>query len=515
MNKRLLSLMASLLLCGAVSAQSHFEADTHAQDNNMPVVAQVVLDGQTVTTGGYELGAFVGTATEARGSAQIQSSLDNTYWIQVYYSSTDEATATVSFKLYDGEEEYTAETTLAINPEGAGTPSDPVEIEFATVQTMEQTTQYAQGWSWWSTPIEMNGVDGLTMVENSMGSDGFLIRSRSGLSVEYDPDWGWWGDDNLVITNEEMYEIKMNNAKTATVSGVIANPASHPITISSGWNWIGYPKNTQLPVDVAFSSLASEEEDIILTRNGGFSVYVTDYGFWGDVEYLIPGNGYKYKFYGTQAQTFTYPSNSRTSSNSQPNDEFVVNPEASSYQYLMNVIASVELNDSEVSSDGYEICALQDGEIRGRARVRYCEPLGHYIALLTIFSNESDQIEFQLKDTENRMVYLGKETIQFESELVLGNMNNPYPIHFGEVKSDDVQFATLFPNPTAKGRMVCADMTDFSSSNDVCLIEVFNSVGERVILDSSKSIPVKFTAPDEVGVYIVRLTSMENIITAN
>ena len=45
MNKRLLILMASMLLCGAVSAQAHFEADAHAHDNNMPVVAQVVLDG--------------------------------------------------------------------------------------------------------------------------------------------------------------------------------------------------------------------------------------------------------------------------------------------------------------------------------------------------------------------------------------------------------------------------------------------------------------------------------------
>ena len=83
MNKRLLCFMASLLLCGAASAQN-LPAYVRAHDNNMPVVAQVVLD-ETPVTSGWMLNAYVGD--DLRGTAEIQTDLQNTYWIQVYYDT--------------------------------------------------------------------------------------------------------------------------------------------------------------------------------------------------------------------------------------------------------------------------------------------------------------------------------------------------------------------------------------------------------------------------------------------
>ena len=502
MKRRLLCMMASLLLCGTMSAQ-HYTPNAHAHETNMPIVAQVTLDGAIPTSTSLELGAYIdGTV---RGSATLQSTLqyqnNGTYWMQVFFDAT-EASQPITFKLWDGENEYTSDlATVTPTQEGTGTLASPLTIDFATTQTMTQTTQFAQGWSWWSTPVEMDGVDGLTMLENSIGADGNIIRTQNGLSVEYLTDWEMWWGDEFTITNEAMYEIKMNNAKSATLSGVVANPTSHPITISNGWNWIGYPKNTSMEINAAFASLSSVDDDIIQMRNGDYSVYVSGYGFWGDVENVNPGNGYKYKYNGTQAQTFTYPSNSR--SNNIQSNNLTASLESSSYQYMMNVIASVTLDDTEINSEGYEITALCNGEPRGTARLRYCEPTGQYIALITVFSDKSEQIQFSLRDFDNSL-YLANETIQFESEKVIGSLGKPYPIHFGT--SNASMLANMFPNPTNKGHVVSIDMTGLPQNNGACLLEIFNSTGERVALETSASNPILVKAPNIAGIYHVRLT---------
>ena len=255
-----------------------------------------------------------------------------------------------------------------------------------------------------------------------------------------------------------------------------------------------------MEINAAFASLSSVDDDIIQMRNGDYSVYVSGYGFWGDVENVNPGNGYKYKYNGTQAQTFTYPLNSRT--NIQPNT-ITASLESSSYQYMMNVIASVTLDETEINSEGYEITALCNGEPRGTARLRYCEPTGQYIALITVFSDKPEQIQFSLRDADNSL-YLGNETVQFESEKVIGSLGEPYPIHFGT--SNARMLANMFPNPTNKGHVVRIDMTGLPQNNEACLLEIFNSTGERVALETSASNPIMVKAPNIAGIYHIRLT---------
>ena len=154
MKKTLLTIIAALLLGGVVNAQGWGETDSHAKSSNTPIVASVTLDGNAVTpTADYRLGAFVGE--ELRGLAAPHT--DNNFWIQVFYNQG--ATETISFKLYDGNNEYTTcSVTQTTQEEGWGTPTNPVELDFATTQMMTQTSTLVTGWNWWSTPIEMNGI---------------------------------------------------------------------------------------------------------------------------------------------------------------------------------------------------------------------------------------------------------------------------------------------------------------------------------------------------------------------
>ena len=498
MKRRLLSLIVSLFLLGTVSAQ-HYTVNPHAYDNNMPIVAVIHIDNAVPTTGTFEIGAFIGD--EVRGSALIQSDLDNTYWMQVYYNTETESTATISFKVYDGTEVMDVDNTLAVNPEGAGTKADPIELDITTATTV--TTPMFAGWSWWSTPIEL-GENGLELLENSLGENGLLIKAGNGLYVDYIPEWGWWGDEELTINNEYSYEIRTSAATQLGISGRIANPSDHPITISKGWNWIGYPVNEEIDVNEAFASITPTDNDIIQNKDG-YSEYVTGWGFWGDVEVMLPGIGYRYKANGNGSQTLVYPSGNNRS---KTNQFFVTNqlrPESVEHRYVMNVIAVVDINGQEIASDNFEIQALSNGQICGRASLRYCDPKDRYSALLSIYGDENEQVQFVLNDTNNGQFYPVKEGLTFESEKVMGTLSSPYTIHAGSSAGFEYCFKSIFPNPANTGSEVRLELFN-GNECEPQLIEVFNGLGERVYANSCSDLTISFRAPETSGVYVVRLT---------
>ena len=310
MKKSILCLMASLLIGGAAIAQE--SAYVRAHDNNMPVVAQVVLDEIPVTSNGWTLKAYIGE--DQRGEAEIQTDLDNTYWIQVYYSTETESTNTpVTFTITDGTDEYTSTTTLNTLAEGYGTPSTPQVIEFASA--VIQTVDLDEGWNWFSTYIEMDGVDGLAMLKQSLGANGIYIQCGLDYtqSFEYDGETNWWGSlDDVPMTNEAMYMIQVSTDCTVTLEGQLADPAAHPITINPGWNWIGYPCNQTMTIEDAFASIAGDGDVIQqgLEYAQAFE-YEGEIMLWGTLAELTPGKGYMYYSNSQDVKTLTFGTTSK------------------------------------------------------------------------------------------------------------------------------------------------------------------------------------------------------------
>ena len=374
------------------------------------------------------------------------------------------------------------------------------------VQVLTQVNQMMtlqEGWNWWSTYIEQNGIDGLTMLENSLGSNGILVKSSDGHSVEYVSDWEtWWGDD-IEISNESMYEINLSSLSPISMSGMLANPSNHPITITQGWNWIGYPVNTALSTETALSSLSPEEDDILQARNG-YSVYWPGYGFWGDVENLLPGNGYKYQSHSTDPQTLTYPSN-REFTHDNPIQPTIVYPEAMQHQYLMDVTAVAELDGNLVDAEHFELIAVSNGQIRGRKQLRNCELNGLHVALLVVYGDASESVGFRLRDIETGKVYEGIETLGFKSETVVGALREPFTIHFSTEQPNTNVLVGMFPNPVKTDEMVYVDMIGACNGNDVNVIEIFNAIGDRISNSMTTAMPLSFRAPKTAGSYVVRV----------
>jgi hypothetical protein len=180
----------------------------------------------------------------------------------------------------------------------------------ASPNNVFQTMELIQGWNWFSTYIEVgNPLEMLQMVEASLGENGMEIRN-SQVTTEYDSEWGWLGDlDDVGMTNEQMYLIRVSAPCTVTVEGTPASLADHPITINQGWNWIGFPSGVAMSLEDAFADFAQEGDKI---RNSeSQNEYDPEWGWNGDFETLEPGQGYMYYSASSTARTLVFPASSK------------------------------------------------------------------------------------------------------------------------------------------------------------------------------------------------------------
>lgn len=509
-------MMAFLLMAGTVSAQNHYNPNAHAYDNNMPIVATVTLDGDAITTG--ELGAFIGG--ELRGSATVQASLDNTYWIQVYFDSETEfvdpqtpaSNATISFKYYvDGTEpvEYDVNTTVTVNPEGVGTKGTPQVLEIVTATT--QTAALAAGWNWWSTPIEItNGAAALTALENSLGTSCIRIQSRNQF-IDFDEDEGEyiWDGNLRQITNEQMYKIRTSEVCSTSLTGVIANPANHPITINEGWNWIGFPCGQSVNIDDAFSGFSPEDGDVIKGRTT-FSTYVIDDGeeFWeGRLSVLTPNQGYMYRSYaqGTKSLTFSN-TNSRGEMPPFIANETSFEAQDASYASNMTIIAVVELNGRELRGEDYEIAIFAGNECRGTVKLKYVKPMDRYMAFLVVFGDDEENLRYLLTDGEN--MSWSTSCQRFVKDGMVGSVKDPVVLRFDGWGLDEENqvFVNVFPNPSA-------GLFNIEGTN-IRKIEVVNVYGQIVISEEVCDDNVQLNLNDKAsGAYLLRVTTNNGIKT--
>ncbi len=172
-----------------------------------------------------------------------------------------------------------------------------------------QTIELAEGWNWISTYIEMEGVDGLAMLQESLNGNAEQIK-QGVYFTEYDAEWDEWFDSGLTeMSNELMYLVKTITACEVSLEGTVANLSNHSITINPGWNWIGFPSDQSMTVEDAFANFTPESGDKI-QYGVTFNEYDAEWDMWFDngLTQLVPGRGYLYYYNGTTPQTLNFGS---------------------------------------------------------------------------------------------------------------------------------------------------------------------------------------------------------------
>ena len=370
----------------------------------------------------------------------------------------------------------------------------------------------SSGWNWYSTYIEQSGINGLTMLENSLGGNGIRIQSKSNGYVdqfEYNGTSYWYGTLNA-ISNEQMYMVRTNTACDATMSGQMNPFASHPITINNGWNWIGFPSNESTSVSTAMSGFTPEANDQIKSKNNGYSTYIV-YGnnalWYGTLNTLEPGHGYMYKSNSGESKTLVYQ-NGRGETLSEnvtaAGNTFV--PEESNYAYNMTITAVVELNGDELRSEDYELAAFVGDECRGSVKLMYVEPLDRYMAFLLVSGETEESLRFVLTDgrnaswSEDHLIYVNDETV--------GTPVDPALLHFGMMGAheNNLNQVRVYPNPSK-------DVFNIEGDG-IRKVEVINAYGQVVFAKEAKGNFLQIDMSNcAVGIYMLRVVTDNGIMT--
>lgn len=494
MKKTLLTIIAALLLGGVVNAQSWGEnPDSHAQPSNTPIVASVTVNGESVTLDNtMRLGAFVNDSL--RGIAAPHT--DGKFWIQVFYTDAND---NITFKFYDGTDEYTTcETTLAGAEDGYGTPSAPQVLNFTTTQTMTQTSTLATGWTWWSTPVEQNGINGLQILESCLNDYGLVIKYKANQVMKRN---GRWMGNLSSIQNEYAYKIDVSDASEIIMPGVVANPSDHPITITNGWNWIGYPVTNQQAVGTALSNLQPEAGDII--KGQGVNCTFRNGRWMPTNANLTPGRGYMYYSNATEPKTFVY-TNSRSEMMQEIQEDLILTANDNRYENNLSLIAIVYIGQDEERNENFELGAFVNGECTGSTKLFYVEEDDRYYASMTIGGNDGDRITFGAVDEAKGLMYNESDnSIIFSNNAIIGDFDNPYKVCFNALGIEESTMrVAMYPNPVDRGQSF---KLNIPLDEDVLDVTIINAMG-TVVRHETGALKPTITGLPVAGVYIVKVT---------
>ena len=214
-----------------------------------------------------------------------------------YQGETCTLTATVNegyafVNWTEGGEEVSTEATYSFEV----TAARELVANFAAMAT--QTVTLEEGWNWW-TPTKAMSLEEL---ETALGDNGVIINSQDGGFTRYE-DNAWSGTLNAIVPGK-MYRILTTTITEFVESGVAATSS---ITLMPGYNWFGYTGNQPTTITVALGNFTPTDGDTITAKDGTQAEYDGVTHSWvGELDILVPGNGYVYHSTATQSRNITF-----------------------------------------------------------------------------------------------------------------------------------------------------------------------------------------------------------------
>ena len=398
--------------------------------------------------------------------------------------------ATVYVRMAEGLEAGSYSGTLNATAGNNFTGSVSLSGVVSEPEQPEQQIVLSQGWSWWSTNLDIS----LNDLETALGNYGNTILSTNG-SVSYLEGLGWDGNLNA-LDPSMMYEINVSQEVEFTLSALPINPTEIPVTINqNGWSWIGYPVQQSMSVSEALANLTPADGDIVKSKD---QMAVWFGGSWMNGFTMGPGQGYKYYSYASSGKTFYYPANGEGGAKASITiEDNYWTPESSHFANNMNVMAVVEIDGAEVFNDNIEIGAFAGNECRGSMRLQLVPEMGRYIAFMTIHGESNEPISFRILDGDIQREV--KEEIVFSADALVGDLQNPFVLH---VNGNSL---SIFPNPVDKGQAFSMEIPADIELNGAS-VEVFNALGTRVRTETLSGNRSSMAGLPTAGVYTIKIT---------
>ena len=182
--------------------------------------------------------------------------------------------------------------------------------EFTNIQevcTQPQIVMLSQGTNWFSTclDISLDDLKAALVAALSGTNTPITIKSKT-QNVKYQN--GRWTGSLTTLDMTQMYKIIVSEACEISLEGTPVDPSTLTVTITPGANWIAFPYSENISVTDFFGSFPVTN-DVVKSK-----LQNTRYnnGRWaGQLNTLIPGQGYIYNSAATGDRTFTFPTSAK------------------------------------------------------------------------------------------------------------------------------------------------------------------------------------------------------------
>jgi len=130
-----------------------------------------------------------------------------------------------------------------------------------------------------------------------------IVISKDYLGSAYLPEWNFNGIGDIIVG--QAYQIKTLATTELSIEGAYAVPEENPITLSAGWNLVGYLRTNPADAASIFSDIVAAN-NLVLAKDYLGSAYLPEWQFNGLGD-MLPGDGYQVKINDTD--TLHYLSN--------------------------------------------------------------------------------------------------------------------------------------------------------------------------------------------------------------
>ena len=168
-------------------------------------------------------------------------------------------------------------------------------------------------------------------------------------------------------------------------------------------------------------------------------------------------------------------------------------------------MAVVEVDGVEQRDSNLELGAFVNGECRGSVKLYHVASIDRYVAFLTVTGQDAEQVEFRLMDESRGMTGTSDDHITFSSNAIVGNLDNPFVVHFGALSglAEMQRNVNVYPNPVDRNAAFRLLIPE-----DETIVEtmVVNAMGEVVSHKTGQLTHSMMHGLPTAGVYMLKVT---------
>ncbi len=421
--------------------------DPTLYEHQMNYIGQVRIGGILIENPESMVAAFIDG--ECRGVASPEQVRGAAYVTMTIYGNGDtDADKPVSFRIWDASAgiAYTDVNITAFNGSAVdstfqlnavrGSFDQPVIWTKGT--DVEQNLKLTTNWNWVSLGVRPADQRPAAVFPLLTPWDVFIKDKTSAMIF---CNGNNWMPEDARIQAATMYKVKITPVvegqqlpEQVPVTGEQLKVQETPVTLTPGWNWIGYTPLTTMTVDMALAAANPQVGDCVKSQHG--IAFYSQNGWEGSLKVMESGHGYMYNSTADKEKLFVYPNqntqSNRSSRSSQSNqrasDEVRVFAPLAMTSYPDNMSMVIALKDGEQSVDTCEVAAYIDGECRGATRANG----GLYYLII---AGEGSGQPLELRTSINGETMVIDNTQTFTSDVNIGTPWQPYVIDLNEVRT--------------------------------------------------------------------------------